>query len=200
DLALKAPKPVGREYPTELRTIGDHVRKRRLDLGLSQQDLAKILRVTVSTVSYWETKRANPSIRSLSRVLRFLGYDPRPQAKAFPELIRQLRQGLGLSQEGLAEKIGVDPSTVRKWEKLGYHPRPQLYARLAKILRIPDPPEDSPIGERIRARRLKLGMTQAEASAQIGVSQDTLSRWELGGNHPQGEDIQKTSRILKFQI
>jgi DNA-binding transcriptional regulator YiaG len=31
-------------------------------------------------------------------------------------LLKQIRQSAGLSQEGLAEQLGVDPNTVQGWE------------------------------------------------------------------------------------
>ncbi|MBU1700199.1 MAG: transcriptional regulator [Candidatus Eisenbacteria bacterium] len=199
DLTLRTPKPLDRAYPTELQTIGDHVRKRRLDLGLTQQEVALMMGVNKTTIFNWEAGRVAPDLHALPEVLKFLGYDPRPQADTFPERIRQLRQGLGLSLEELAAKIGVDPSTIQKWERLGFRPRPRLFARLAKILSIPEPPEGAPLGDRLRARRLALGLTQAEAEAQIGVSQDTLSRWELGRIQPQGEKIRQTRSVLGIE-
>lgn len=39
------------------------------------------------------------------------------QTAAIPELIRELRGRLGLSQEKLAAKLGVSFQTVNRWEK-----------------------------------------------------------------------------------
>jgi DNA-binding XRE family transcriptional regulator len=41
-------------YPVELRSIGDHIRKRRLDLGLLQIEVAAQIGVTENTVLNWE--------------------------------------------------------------------------------------------------------------------------------------------------
>ena len=46
-IELKAPKPlypIG--YPQILKTLGDHIRKKRLDLGLLQRDVAKMIDTT----------------------------------------------------------------------------------------------------------------------------------------------------------
>jgi len=40
---LKAQKPNRKPYPKELKTYGDHLRKKRLDLNLSQPQVAKII-------------------------------------------------------------------------------------------------------------------------------------------------------------
>ena len=71
-LKLRSPKLIAREYPTELRSIGDHVRKRCLDLGLLQREVALLVGVDKTTVFNWETGRAAPNLRAI----RFLGYDP----------------------------------------------------------------------------------------------------------------------------
>jgi len=47
--------------------------------------------------------------------------------------IRALRHKLGLSQEGLARKIGVSVLTVRRWEKGSFSPSPLARAKIERI-------------------------------------------------------------------
>jgi DNA-binding transcriptional regulator YiaG len=49
------------------------------------------------------------------------------------EAIRELRHKLGLSQEGLARKLGVSVLTVRRWEKGSFRPSPLAMARIKKL-------------------------------------------------------------------
>jgi DNA-binding XRE family transcriptional regulator len=84
DHRLRSARPLDREYPTELRTIGDHIRKRRLDLGLLQREVALRIGVDKTTVYNWEAGRATPSLRGLPAVIWFLGYDP-ADPEATPE-------------------------------------------------------------------------------------------------------------------
>jgi len=63
-------------YPTEFKTLGDHIRKRRLDLGLLQKDVAKMLGANGASIMYWETKRTAPSIELMPKIIDFLGYMP----------------------------------------------------------------------------------------------------------------------------
>ena len=56
-------RPRNPKYPKELVTLGDHIRSRRLDLGLEQQDVAKIIGVTTTSINNWELKRSTPEIR-----------------------------------------------------------------------------------------------------------------------------------------
>ncbi|MHB9013211.1 MAG: hypothetical protein ACYC49_13440 [Ignavibacteriaceae bacterium] len=44
-VTLKAKKPISKAYPVVLNTIGDHIRKLRVELKLFQKDVAKILGV-----------------------------------------------------------------------------------------------------------------------------------------------------------
>jgi hypothetical protein len=53
-LDLRGPKPLAVSYPIELTRIGDHIRRRRLDLGLSPREVAVKLGVDPSTVENWE--------------------------------------------------------------------------------------------------------------------------------------------------
>jgi transcriptional regulator with XRE-family HTH domain len=105
------------DYPKELQTIGDHLRKRRLDLGMLQRQVAECLGVDAMSISYWETNKYQPSLRVIPRIIRFLGYLPYDtSAMALGERTITMRRCLGMSREALAERLGVDESTLRDWE------------------------------------------------------------------------------------
>lgn len=42
------------DYPENPKNIGDKLRKRRMDLGLEQKDVAKIIGVTEPSIWNWE--------------------------------------------------------------------------------------------------------------------------------------------------
>lgn len=50
------------------------------------------------------------------------------------EAIRRLRVAAGLSQEDLATRLGVDRSTVAKWEAEAAYPRAELLPDIARAL------------------------------------------------------------------
>jgi predicted transcriptional regulator len=54
EIRLIGPKPVSQAYPNQLKKIGDHIRKRRLDLGLTQKQVAEMIGVTESSIYHWE--------------------------------------------------------------------------------------------------------------------------------------------------
>jgi transcriptional regulator with XRE-family HTH domain len=109
--------PPPRGYPLSLATVGDHLRKARLDRGLLQEEVAQNLDVSLGTVVNWEQNHTAVATRFMPRVVAFLGFDPRPADDLFGERIRALRERQGLSQVALAQRLGVNASTVVAWER-----------------------------------------------------------------------------------
>ena len=56
----------------ELQTLGDRLKAKRMDLGLLQKDVGKILGVTPDTVLNWEKSYSTPVGERLSSLQRFL--------------------------------------------------------------------------------------------------------------------------------
>tara|TARA_R110002124_G_scaffold283212_3_gene458959 strand:+ start:271 stop:570 length:300 start_codon:yes stop_codon:yes gene_type:complete len=75
-LVLKDKKPLLKGYPVECHTIGDHIRKVRMDRKLSQGKLSRALNVSVATIANWELNRSKPLEINLSSIIDFLGYVP----------------------------------------------------------------------------------------------------------------------------
>jgi transcriptional regulator with XRE-family HTH domain len=115
-LALKSQKPLPEQYPKEINSLGDHLRKRRLDLGLLQREVAEKIGVDESTIYNWERQRTVPEIRFIARIIEFLGYDPIKEPESFGEKLKIRRLKLGLSQRKLATIFGIDPGTLGSWE------------------------------------------------------------------------------------
>jgi transcriptional regulator with XRE-family HTH domain len=118
-LRISAQIPPGRGYPLTLQTLGDHLKKRRLDLRLRQMDVAEQIGVHQGTYEKWEQGTTHePEVRFFPAIVRFLGYDPSP-AVSSEDLglrLKAARRARGLSQESLARLLGVDESTVQEWE------------------------------------------------------------------------------------
>ena len=115
---IKAKRPLSKAYPREPVTIGDHIRKRRLDLKMTQKQLAEELGVSEGTVWNWERNRTEPLTRHLPSIALFLGYSPlEASVQSLEERLRDYRRKTGLSQKKLAEAIGIDPSTLSRLEK-----------------------------------------------------------------------------------
>jgi transcriptional regulator with XRE-family HTH domain len=71
---LKCPRP--KTYSENPKTLGEHFKKRRPELGLTQKQAAERLTINPSTALNWEPGRRAPSIRSMPAILTFLDYDP----------------------------------------------------------------------------------------------------------------------------
>ena len=59
-------------YPLNPKTIGEHIRKKRMDLGLMQKEVAGIIGVTKSTIWNWENGW-NIQKKYMQKVEGFLG-------------------------------------------------------------------------------------------------------------------------------
>jgi DNA-binding XRE family transcriptional regulator len=70
-----------KETDFEPETLGEHVRKRRLKLRLTQKQAAERLGVNLWTVLNWEKDHTEPPIESMPAIIRFLGYSPLPGAE-----------------------------------------------------------------------------------------------------------------------
>jgi transcriptional regulator with XRE-family HTH domain len=101
----------------EPKTLGQHLRKRRIELHLLQHEVSRVLGVHKGSVQNWERGVGSPSIQQIPRIIRFLGYDPEPEPKVWSQWIAFARRRLGLTQEDLAKSLSVDPVTVYRWEK-----------------------------------------------------------------------------------
>lgn len=118
-IRLTAKKPLNSLYPEALHTLGDHLRKRRIDLGLTQPLLSIRLRVDKSSILNWEKGNTAPDFRHIPLIHEFLGYCPVQPAKdmtPLSKIIKAWREGLGMSQEELAKAAGVDESSLSDWE------------------------------------------------------------------------------------
>ena len=60
---LTAPIPTDPAYSKQLVTIGDHIRKRRLDLGLLQREVGAQIGVCAATVTNWALGHSVPALR-----------------------------------------------------------------------------------------------------------------------------------------
>ncbi len=116
-LALKAKKPTSAHYPTEIRTLGDHLRKRRLDIKLIQREAGKRIGVDTCTIFNWEWNRCSPRIHHLPQIIEFLGYCPYDPAWSPGRVLTVARKYRGLRQKDLARRLGVDPGTLGRWER-----------------------------------------------------------------------------------
>lgn len=130
---FKAKRPKNPAYPAQLDTLGDHLRKIRLDRGLSQSDVGRLLKVTTDTVTGWELNRHEPTAKLAKRIIQFLGYCP--QASNSPgKQLYYARLITGKTQKQVAKEIGCDASNLRYIELDRRKPLLQTWAKVQKFI------------------------------------------------------------------
>jgi transcriptional regulator with XRE-family HTH domain len=121
--------------PEKLETIGDHLLRRRLALKLLQREVGEILGVDKTSIYNWERNYSQPRLEYMPAIIRFLGYNPQPPPSGWGERLVQGRKALGLSQREAATRIGVDMSTLARWERGEREPNGTFSARATRFLR-----------------------------------------------------------------
>jgi site-specific DNA recombinase len=134
------PSPI--RIPVKPETVGDHLRLRRLKLNLFQKDVAKRLGVDKTSIFNWEKNATQPGFENMPAVIEFLGYNPLPPAKTWAERLVRGRSALGLSQEEAARKLGVDPSTLARWERGEHEPAGAFNAKAERLIRSAEQPPE----------------------------------------------------------
>lgn len=61
--------------------MGDHIRFCRIKRKMTQGQVAKIIGVTVDTITNWELGRSKPMKKYIKRIVYFLGFAPIPNEK-----------------------------------------------------------------------------------------------------------------------
>jgi len=111
-IVLTGKKTNQKPYPKELLSYGDHLRKRRLDLDLTQPQVAKIINVTTDSITNWELNRNKPQLKYIPKIISFLGYAPAISENS----IKDYRIQRGLTQKAMSKILGIDPSTLGRIE------------------------------------------------------------------------------------
>jgi len=111
--------PLKIQPPTELTqepvTLGDHLRRRRIELGLYQKDVAVQIGVTASTIWNWENAWSSIALSCMPKVIQFLGYNPIPRPDDLLERLTWYKSVNGLSLEQLGAEMGRDPEQLSDW-------------------------------------------------------------------------------------
>jgi DNA-binding transcriptional regulator YiaG len=130
---VSKPKPVG--YPAQPQSLGGHIRKKRMDLGISQGAVARQLGVSEDCVCYWEQNRNQPRLYQYPAIIKFLGYYPFDhETETFGGKIKRYKHEHGLSNEKLAKLLGVDETTIANWERNKRKPSNKIMKTVLSVL------------------------------------------------------------------
>ena len=76
----------------------------------------------------------------MPRIIKFLGYDPFPEPRTLGGRLLATRRRLGLSQEEMAQKVGVDEGVVRLIEAGRKRPSPDTLLKIERMIAAYPPP------------------------------------------------------------
>ncbi len=114
--------------------------------------------------------------------------------------MKEKRKELGLSAEFIADKLGVSPATIYRYEKGDIEKIPgNILEQISKILKTTPAylmgwePDDA---SRIRMAREVSGFTQKKLAQQIGVFVATLDAWKRGYAKPRKADFDALAAAL----
>ncbi|HLP32820.1 MAG TPA: helix-turn-helix transcriptional regulator [Bacteroidia bacterium] len=116
-------KYLSKKYPFEPKSVGEYIKKRRIDLNLLQREVAVLIGVSEDCITYWENGRSTPQVQHAPAIISFLGCNPfeRPE-QTFGDRVWNYRYRHGLSHKKMGVKMGVDGSTVCSWENNEFMP------------------------------------------------------------------------------
>jgi transposase len=112
-LTLKALR--AKDYSEKPQTLGQHLKRRRKELGLLQREAAVRLGVSTDTVVNWEKDKTMPVASQFRPVVAFLGYDPTPEPRTLAERLQAKQRRLGASFAQVARYLGWDPGSLRRY-------------------------------------------------------------------------------------
>ena len=97
------------------KTLGEHLRNRRLAMGMRQEDVARQLGTLREVYERWERDERQPVISEWPGILSFLSYYPFGQ-ESTADLVMKARRCQGMDQKELAQVVGVTHQQLRRWE------------------------------------------------------------------------------------
>ncbi|MGN1094423.1 MAG: helix-turn-helix domain-containing protein, partial [Candidatus Neoclostridium sp.] len=117
----------------------------------------------------------------------------------FGEILKEKRRECNISQGELAEKIGVHPQTVSKWERGKMLPDVGQFGDIANALGIPlEDVLNVPLGEKYYTGKFSVealsasiiqlrgekNLSRSDVAETVHYSVDSVSRWERGVTCP----------------
>ena len=175
--------------------LASSIRTKRAESLMTREDLAEHLGVSSATIASWE-RGTIPSNKSHGRIDKWL-------AEPIPDWIRILtadgligqrvkthRIACDMTQTDLAEHLGVSTAVVGSWEHGNSMPTMQKGRQLADWLTEPASAGraktsiTTDLGERIQAKRMKLGISQTELGKRLGIDKKSIRNWEYGRRAP----------------
>ncbi len=107
--------PKQKGYSTELKTVGDHIRRKRMDEELTLSEVGGIIGVNNNTLTSWSLHDVYPMIRHFPGIIKYLGYAPLFfDDGSLSSQMEHYRRVNGLSYKKLSKLIGCDEARLKR--------------------------------------------------------------------------------------
>ena len=117
------------------KTIGEHLRVKRLQGHLTQKEVAQLIGVSEDCITFWEKGRSIPQVQYYPAIIQFLDYFPfEIDINIIGGRIKRYRYEHGLSFKKLAKLTGFDPATLARWEESKTLPSSQNLKKLKELI------------------------------------------------------------------
>ena len=120
-------------YPEFPITVGEHIRKKRMDLGLLQREVAEIIGVTESSVWNWE-HGTDPELQYNPSIIKFLGYIPFDCPDDTVGRLAWYKRARGMNFDDLGEIMGRDQEQLSDWLTGRHHPFKKNREKIERFL------------------------------------------------------------------
>jgi transcriptional regulator with XRE-family HTH domain len=148
----------GRKVPVDPKTIGEHLKLRRVELHLTHLEVCRILGISTVAISRWELGKSYPSLGKHERIIQFLGYDPFPKflnntpdtdegnepgfgafffnkdPAGFGQEFKRCRLNRWWTMWKCAKELGVDRRSIQNWETGAFLPIKGHRERVVRFL------------------------------------------------------------------
>ena len=220
-----------RGYPSATETspptrFGKLLRELRRERGLTPGGLARRVGLSVSAIGGYEAGYRYPPRRRLPEFARALETTEGELAQLLPpraalsspfgRALRELREGCGLTQQQLAERVGLRTETIDRYEGASIHPGgegfPEFVTRLAEALDVPPAEIDESLsrshpprvptdfGHRIRQLRFDRGLTQEQLGMRCGRTAHMIYNYEICGLYPKPSLLPALAASLEVEV
>ena len=127
----------------ENNLFGQRLRIFRKRAGLTQGELAELIGISEITIRRWELDQRQPRMEEIKKLAEVLHVSETELCNddvnnSFGARLRALRKRAGLTQEQLAEAVGVHINNVSRWEKDEFIPKTLKIKAIAEALGVPE--------------------------------------------------------------
>lgn len=131
-----------------MTTFSVRLKSLRKDRGLTQQEVAGQIGIKQNSYSDWEVGKNEPSLENIVKLVQIFNTTTDylitgrtdvivlTRCELFGHRLRELRKQANLTQQEIADKIGVNRVTYTNWEKGNREPNFDYLVKLADMFQV----------------------------------------------------------------